>query len=102
MKKVISLARERERRVPHTCGRMVCELCDHRDISIAELGQRWFRCPKCKRNSFVRAEPVRPAEGIWRQACPACSEQSFAVMARTLLCSACGTELVTDWGGAPL
>lgn len=101
MAKVISLSRERERRVPHTCGQMICELCGHRDISIAALGRRWFECPKCRMKSFVRAEPVRPTDGIWRQSCPACSEQAFAVMAATLLCSACGTELVADWSGAP-
>jgi ribosomal protein L37E len=50
--------------------------------------------------SAVRAGPVLPEDGVVRQSCATCGDQSFAVMLDALMCSSCGTIHKEDWQGA--
>lgn len=84
---------------PPTCGPMMCEACRHEMISDVPCGRKYFPCPKCKVIALRRAGPVLPEDGVWRQSCPDCKGQTFAIMPNVFMCSDCGTTLKTDWTG---
>ena len=84
-----------------TRGPLICELCNHREPeAVVPCGRKHFDCAKCGRMSAVRDGPVLPEEGVVRQSCATCGDQSFAVMLDALMCSSCGTIHKEDWQGA--
>lgn len=85
---------------PHTAGPMKCEACGHEEPAVvAPCGRKYFECAKCHVMAMRRDGPVLPKDGVWRQSCPDCKGQTFAIMPSVFMCADCGTTLKTDWTG---
>lgn len=82
----------------HTEGPMKCERCDHIEPAVvAPMGRKWFECVACGCMAAKRLDPILPADGELRQACPSCKSQTFSVMPDFLMCSDCGTLVEAKW-----
>lgn len=85
---------------PHTTGPMKCDACGHEElVVVSPCGRKYFECFKCHVMAMRRNGPVLPRDGVWRQSCPDCKGQTFAIMPNLFMCSDCGTTLKTDWTG---
>ena len=91
---VISLADEREKRMPHSSGQARCLDCKHEWVAVAPIGTYWLQCPGC---SLLRGKYIFmfnfPNELHWT--CH-CGNDLFYATKRAIFCPNCGAEQKID------
>lgn len=94
--KVVSLQAEREARVPHWTGEMLCLACGHKHTGVVPDGVFESECPECHSMRAVFTYPARP-ETAWR--CLTCNNELYYIAPEQIVCAKCG--LHSPWPENP-
>jgi hypothetical protein len=89
--RVVDLAEERERRRPHTAGKVLCLACSHRWTAAVPVGVAELECPSCGLVRGVWCLPLELEVGTHKWVCD-CGADLFKLADRAAVCARCGAE----------